>query len=275
MTHPRRPIAAVRPKFSAKSGTRKGRKSILNDGRFITDLQALGYFDRVDDSASSVVYAPITLPRSDTPSKPKPWRDIHEEVRGLFFHAAMKANADHYGFTLRLSKHVETAARSQRIHCLAWLHRRVVLHLRRAVGAPLGIPVPFWFAIEEDKRGALHLHGEISVDPILRKLIRKALVNAGGNWLSLGKGYTPVRLETNPNFRWSGYSLKDAHKARPTRRYYMRRLGVSTSKRLLAGFEGKAVTASEALKLAAIDLHTAAVAEAVASTKRPAIWGIF
>jgi hypothetical protein len=275
MIHPRWPIAAVRSKFSAKSGTRKGRKSILNDGRFIKDLQALGYFDRVDGSASSVVYAPITLPRSDTQSKPKPWRDIHEEVRGLFFHAAMKANADHHGFTLRLSKHVETTARSQGIHCLAWLHKRVVLHLRRTVGTSRGVAVPFWFSIEQDERGALHLHGEISVDPVLKKLIRMALDKAGGKWHSPGKGYTPVRFEANPNFRWCGYSLKDAHKARSARRLHMRRLGLSTSKRWLAGFEGKAVTASEALKLAAIDLHTAAVAEAVASTKRPAIWGIF
>ena len=275
MTHHKSLISTVHAKRSAKSGTKKGRKSILNDGRFIADLLALGYFERIDGSASSVVYAPITLPRSETPSKPKPWRDIHEDVRGLFFHTAIKATANHHGFTLRLSKRVETLARAKRKHCLAWLHRRVVRHLRLTVGAPEGVPVPFWFAIEEDDRGELHLHGEISVDPVLRKLIRIALDDAGGNWLSPGKGYAPVRFETNPNFRWCGYSLKDAHKARPTRRHYMRRLGVSTSKRWLAGFEGKAVTASEALKLAAIDLHTAAVAEAVASTKRPAIWGIF
>ena len=43
----------------------------------------------------------------------------------------------------------------------------------------------------------------------------------------------------------------------------------------LAGFEGKAVTASEALKRAAINLHALAIAEVVASTKRPAIWGMF
>jgi hypothetical protein len=268
--------ASVGTRISAKSGTRKGRKSIVADGNFIADLRDLGYFDRVDGSASSVVYAPITLPTSETRSKPKPWRDIHEEVRGLFFHAAMKkATTHHHGFTLRLSEHVEALARDKRSGCLSWLHRRVVRQLRLTVGALGGASVQFWFAIEEDDRGILHLHGEISVDPALRELIRTALDDAGGNWPSPGKGYAPVRFETDPDFRWCGYSLKSAHRARPSRRQLMNRLGVSSSREWLARFEGKAVTASEALRVVAINLHTAAVAEVVASTKRPAIWGIF
>jgi hypothetical protein len=135
--------------------------------------------------------------------------------------------------------------------------------------------VPFWFAIEEDRRGELHLHGEISVYPAFRELTRKALDDAGGNWPSPGTGYAPVRFETHPNFRWCGYSLKDAHKARPSRRLSMRRYGVIVSRGFLAGFEGKTVTASEALAREARKLHAAAVAEVVASTKRPAIWGMF
>ena len=133
----------------------KRRKRIDADGRFVADLRSLGYFDRIDGSASSVVYAPITLLSSAKPLKPKPWRDLHEEVRGLFFHAAMKATPGLHGFTLRLSKHVEALARAQEKHCLAWIHRRVVRSLRTAVGAPGGLPVPFWFAIEENGEGSL------------------------------------------------------------------------------------------------------------------------
>jgi hypothetical protein len=56
----------------------------------------------------------------------------------------------------------------------------------------------------------------------------------------------------------------------------MKGLGVTASAtRFLSGFDGKAVTASQELKRAAIKLHAAAVAEVVASTKRPAIWGMF
>ena len=94
---------------------------------------------------------------------------------------------------------------------------------------------------------------------LIKESGREALDDAGGNWRSPGKGLRPVRFETNPYFRWSGYSLKNTHRARPARRRYMRQLGISVSKNWLAGFEGKAVTASEALKREAIGLHAAAV----------------
>ena len=276
MTHPRSPTGPVHPKPSAKSGTWTGRKSALVDGRFIADLHALRYFARVDGSASSVVYPPVSLPSSDTPSNPKPWRDIGEGVRGLFFHTAMKAKPNLRGFTLKLSEATETTARGQGIHCLAWIHRRVVLHLRRAVKAPAGVCVPFWFAIEEDDRRSLHLHGEIEVDPFQKAAIRKALKGAGGKWAGHGRGTSQLRFEVNPDFRWAGYSLKGVANASPSRRRLMGRLGVSASAtRFLSGFEGKAVTASQALKRDAIALHATVVAEVVALTKRPAFWGTF
>lgn len=51
-----------------------------------------------------------------------------------------------------------------------------------------------------------------------------------------------------------GYCLKSVHKARPERRRFMRRYG--SPRGYVAGFEGKAVSASESLKKRATGLHS-------------------
>jgi hypothetical protein len=67
-------------------------------------------------------------------------------------------------------------------------------------------------------------------------------------------------LKAAPNFRWAGYCLKSAHKVRPERRRCTRQFG--SPRRWVAGFEGKAVTASEGLRRAALMLHITALHKA-------------
>ena len=85
------------------------------------------------------------------------------------------------GFTLRLSEEIEKDAEAQGKQCFAWLHDRIARHLRRALW-PLAECVYWWFAIEEDDKGVMHLHGEISFDPALEEIVRDALDAAGGYW---------------------------------------------------------------------------------------------
>jgi hypothetical protein len=86
--------------------------------------------------------------------------------------------------------------------------------------------VPFWFAIEESRKGRLHIHGEISVGDIgpekrsirsLRRIlapIRKALKAAGGKWDEDrdGEGVQLRFARGTPDFRWAGYCLKSIHR---------------------------------------------------------------
>lgn len=250
-----------------KIGTVRRRRSVLADGDFIRDLKAKGFFPPIERRVSRVVgvtnHLPISLPCNNPDSRkpaPKPWRDVGEEVRGLFFHKAMEGEPNVKGFTLMLSRRVEALARSKGAECLAWLHKRLVRKLR-----PLGErynagAAPFWFTIEESRAGRLHIHGEISLGEIagdyrtvrqIRRVLaplRKALKAAGGQWDPDRDGEgTQLRFARGkPNFRWAGYCLKSAQKARPSRRRYMQGLGVSDI-RWLAGFDGNAVTASEGL----------------------------
>lgn len=134
-----------------------------------------------------------------------------------------------------------------------------------------GGAAPFWFAIEESRAGRLHIHGEISIGHVyggkrtvraLRRVfapIRNALKAAGGQWDADrdGDGIQLRFARGTPDFRWAGYCLKSVHKARPERRRYMRQFG--SSRRWVAGFEGKSVTASKGLRDAAITLHVTAV----------------
>lgn len=272
--------AGTRANRDDKTGRQQRRKSIISDGDFISDLWRLGYFAPTVRRVSHVVVAinlpPVSLPCShpDSPKrKQKPWRDRGEAVNGVFFHKTMESEPNVKGFTLMLSHPVEQSARAKGKHCLDWLHRRVVRHLR-----PLGDhgrvgAVPFWFAIEEGRNGQLHIHGEISVGDIgtekgsvrsLRRIlapIRKALKTAGGvwDWERDGEGIQLRFARGTPDFRWAGYCLKSVHKARPERRRYMRQLG--SPRRWVAGFEGKAVTASKGVRGAAIALHVTAVDE--------------
>lgn len=257
-----------------KSGTTRRRKSIIADGDFLNSLWASGFFEPSTRHGAVVGRRlPTNLPCShpDSPKR-KPRRDIGEELRGLFYHKALAAQPNVKAFTLMLSRPVEAQARAKGKHCLAWLHRRVVRQLRPLGGRYSGGAMPFWFVIEESDKGRLHIHGEIAVGPIetegrsIRSIsrvlspLRNALKVAGGTWDEDrdGKG-SQLRFERGtPDFRWAGYCLKSAHKARPERRRYMRQFGFH--RWWVAGFEGKAVTASEGVAREAKRLHGAAMA---------------
>jgi hypothetical protein len=295
------PSTDIHAERTTKSGTRWRHKSIICDGDFVNDLRAVSFFAPKVSGVYPVVgltshthsltetfgakkstkkfrapnLPPVSLPCSHPDSfkpKRKPWRDSGEEVRGLFFHAALENRPNVKGFTLMLSRPVERLARAKGKGCLRWLHKRVERALRRLGARYTGGVVPFWFAIEESRKGRLHIHGEISIGPVygekrtiraLRRVvepIRKALKSAGGrwDWERDGEGIQLRFARGTPDFRWCGYAIKSVHKARPERRRYVRKLGLS-DRRWVAGFEGKAVTASSGLSRKAIVEYDAAV----------------
>jgi len=184
-------------------------------------------------------------------------------VKGLFLHKALETEPSVKGFTLMLTRPVKALARAQGKPCLSWLHRKVVRQLKRLRGRYSGGAMSFWFAIEESREGRLHIHGEISIGHVygekrtvraLRRVfapIRKALKAAGGQWEPDRDGDgTQLRFARGtPDFRWAGYCLKSADKARQERRRHMRN-GLS-DRRWVAGFEGKSVTASAGLRQSA------------------------
>ena len=219
--------------FTARSGDKKvtsrRRKSANSDGSFIADLRDLGHFGlwRRRGALVGKFLTPLSLPQCSPEGMldPRPWRDARDDTRALFYHRATRAYAHtngltYRGLTLRLSKRVEMLARAQGKQCLEFLRRRFVLHLKRATFSG-SVCRAWWFSIEEDEKGALHIHGEIAFRPEDRRLVRKALCGAGGKWLVPskvgrdGRKRSPWQLRFSPgepDYGWAGYVLKDAGK---------------------------------------------------------------
>ena len=275
-------------------GTRRAKKvksgrhrSALADGSFIEVLRVFGRFDRCKRGRTLVGIAaplPLSLPTCN-PEKlltPRKWRDTGEDIRGLFFHEALRDYARAKGltyraYTLRLGKEVEAAARAQGPQCLDYLRHRFALELKNALEPRQGEYMAWWFAIEEDDKGALHIHGEIAFREIDRRRLRKALCKAGGKWVvpppvMIGgrKRQSNRQLRfcrKEPDHGWAGYSLKNTRKAGSGRRRLMEHYG--NPRRWTAQFEGKAVTTTDVVKTAATAIHKQAVADVKASRPTP------
>ena len=276
-------LASAHPPRRDKSDATRRRKSLPADGDLIQDLWAFGWFQAIDEKTSSVARAvrvirlPINIIASknlnqDTKYPKTRWNDLEDATKGLFCQAALKTCFPHvFGFTLKLSAKTEATARGMGKHCRRYVTKRLREEISRSLsraGYP-NITILFWFELEEDKHGVLHVHGVAAFDPALKEIIRKGLDTGGGKWRHPGggKGYTPVRFETNPDFRWAGYVLKDYLKSRPTRRHWAKRLkGMSgrAGKTFVAGFDGPALAASPELVKLAKRCHAEAVEQVLA-----------
>ena len=276
-------LASAHASRRDKSDATRHRKSLPADGDLIQDLWAFGWFQAIDEKTSSVVRAvrvarpPINIIASknlnqDTKYPKTRWNDLESVTKGLFCQAALKTYFAHvFSFTLKLSAKIEATARSKGKHCRRYITKR----LREEIGRSLrragiqNVDVPFWFELEEDARGVLHVHGVAAFDPTLKEIIRKGLDTGGGKWRHPGggRGYAPVRFRTNPNFRAAGYALKDYLKSRPARRRWAKRLkGVTgrAGRTLVAGFDGPALAASPELVKLAKRCHAEAVEQVLA-----------
>src|SRR5579863_9717330 len=72
-----------------KSGTPQHRKSVIADGDFIKKMGDSGYFGVVTRRGRVVVRSLVNLPITHPDSREttaRPWRDLNEEPRGLFYH---------------------------------------------------------------------------------------------------------------------------------------------------------------------------------------------
>lgn len=261
-----------------KSDATRHRKSLIADGDLVQDLWAFGWFQAIDGKTSSVVRLPINIISSKNLNQgakhPKTrWNDLEDVTKGLFCQAALKTYFPHvFGFTLKLSAKTEATARAMGKHCRRYLTKRLREEISRSLrrAGIKKVKIPFWFELEEDRHGILHIHGVAAFDPAMKEIIRKGLDTGGGKWRHPGggKGYTPVRFETNPDFRWAGYSLKDYAKSRARRRHWAKRLtGVSgrAGRTLVAGFEGPALAASPELVELAKRCHQEAIRPVLAN----------
>jgi hypothetical protein len=283
-----------------KTGSKRSRKFSPADGNFLRYLRSLGYFDPIPAGDTTLVEAssiPISpsispsdsesllsrvidrriarwapLPGSVDPLKPKTWASVGYELKALFYHLALRKQPYVRGFTLRLSEAVEKRARSQKSSPSRYLHKQLNQEIKReferAGWASKGQQTPFWFVVEEDKSGRLHLHGEIAFDPAQREAIRAGMKTAAGEWreadedrTNLGKQHQLVFSRGKPDAGWAAYLCKCLAHATEPRRRYMTRFG--SPKRWVVWYAGKPLSATDQLKREAAALYEQARADAI------------
>jgi hypothetical protein len=212
----------------------------------------------------------VCLPGSVDPLKPKTWASVGYELKALFYHLALRKQPYVRGFTLRLSEAVEKRARSQKSSPSRYLHKQmnqeIKRELKRAGWASQGQQTPFWFVVDEDKSGRLHLHGEIAFDPAQHKAIRAGMKTAAGVWreadevrTNLGSQHQLVFSRGKPDACWAAYVCKCLAHATEPRRRFMSRFG--SPRRWVVSFGGKPLSASDQLNREASALYEQARAE--------------
>jgi hypothetical protein len=220
-------------------------------------------------------HSPVTLPAYYRHLKPKKWRDTGAELRTLFFHRALARHPHVKAFSLRLNEAAENTARASKDGPSVYVHNRlkeeIGRSLKRAGWASQGEEILFWVVIEEDRKGALHAHGEIAFHPIQRNAIRAGMKVAAGEWLAsdkarsgLGKQFQLRFADERPDVGWAGYCTKDLAKATPIRRRFLGQFGPNS---WVANFDGKALSVTNGLRAEAEALYEQARADAIAAAK--------
>lgn len=246
----------------------KPRKSITRDGDFVQQLWTFLRNGKAPSWLDALVGMPLTphtprpisLPETGKSLSHQAWRDTGDEVKGLFYHLALKERGAVYSIALRLRPDVEAKARSQGVAALNWLRDRAAYHLEAA----LGRPVAFWLTLEEAS-GVLHLHGEIGVGPDEQDAARLALRKAGGLWRGPGASHQ-LRGKWNPDIRSAGYALKEVHRARPGWRAMMK--GFGSPRSMTVTFEGRALTVTRDVGAEAAALYSMVIDVLAASPSR-------
>lgn len=143
------------------------------------------------------------------------WRD-----QGPPLHTVAAARAIYHGgrvgyaFTVNLSLQVRWAARAAQKPFNSHIQDRV----RKALKAEFGIPVDFYFVLENALGERPHIHGAIDLEHSdeNRRRIRKALYKVAGGWVAKRPGRERV-IDTPELYtpaRWAHYAFKRDASAR-------------------------------------------------------------
>lgn len=192
-------MSGPRPKMSQKAA----RRSAANDRQIIERIQNFD-LPTGDTRAISSVATPNTHPnRHSTPLSLPTWEKTSDHLK--LFSATLDImttpETAPYAFSFNLTPEAVTKAKSAPAGALDHLKRNLDKTLSRA-----GLSLPYWFALDIDRKGRLHVHGAFAAYPELVPAIRSAMTKAWGQWEGAGKH---LQLVVKPcNEGWAGYAMK-------------------------------------------------------------------
>jgi hypothetical protein len=109
-----------------------------------------------------------------------------------------------HAFTFNLTPKAIAKATDSPTGFLDPLKRSLDLEVKRRA-------LPYWFAIDLDDNGRLHIHGAFAADPSELPAIRDAMKAAWGEWEGPGK-HKQVLFKTPCDDGWATYSLRNQRK---------------------------------------------------------------
>jgi len=188
------------------------------DAKTIEKIRSFHIIDESSRSVSSVVYStplitsPITTPKTPLPT---PSNDNHIPVWSLtsdavkVFAASVALQLSEkpaVAFTFNLTPDAIAEALASPRGFLDPLKRSFDLELKRALQ---GVQLPYWFAIDVDEDGRLHIHGAFAADDSMHPAIREAMKAAWGEWEGPGKHkqlwFSPAPCDDG----WATYSMRN------------------------------------------------------------------
>jgi hypothetical protein len=200
------------------------RRSRSKDAKIIAKIRSFRIDDDSPASASSVSSSTPSIPYPSPSSKackpPAPANDNLIPVWGLtggdvkVFSASVALQLSEtppVAFTFNLTPEGIKEAESYPTGFLDSLKRSFDLELKRWLP---GVGLPYWFAIDVDDDGRLHIHGAflspVNTLSVLRK-IRQGMKAAWGEWEGPGKR-KQLRFKTMYSDDWATYCLYDQRK---------------------------------------------------------------
>lgn len=137
------------------------------------------------------------------------WDHTGNHLKGMACAAALFERRGR-ALTLRLGPEVIDAGRSSPVGFAAYMRRKIAKALRAAAEG-LGIETPeFFFVVEDTDLTEVHLHGAMLMpeDERAIRIVRAALVRAGGRWGGQSSGRQLDTPELETPVRWFAYINK-------------------------------------------------------------------
>lgn len=212
-------VTDVSPEPLSKKVTRRRRRSNDRDAQAIKTIQESELSPDPSQYPSLVGTLQHTISTPSTPQKsPTPCNEnvrapawVFTTDRAKLF-AANRALADSaHAFTLNLGPDQLQRAVASPKGFSAYMR----LAIMRALSRDLGYVPLFWFVVDVNSQGRLHLHGGIACDENGLAAVARALRHAGGNWAALKHHDRQLELVPQTDLDgWVSYALGNLPKVR-------------------------------------------------------------
>lgn len=194
-----------------KNVSERTRRSAFKDSKIIEKMRAFRV--PADLARLESLVTPSTPPSiaPSTSQHPKPvndnliplWADTGDIVKSVAATGALQiSEKPAHAFTFNLTKSAREKALKHPAGFLDSLKRPFDQLLRRA-----GIDLPYWFCIDTDRDGRLHIHGAFGASPEDHQHLKDIMWQAWGKWPGAGLQF---QIKINPcDDGWATYSMRN------------------------------------------------------------------